>query len=232
MMRGRTMKTQKILAFVALLFAFSASAHASLGDPFGDPCQTDDDCPVYGMLCCTSAEDCGDLVNTCVRCQTNDDCKYNYKCYDGMCLYPCLDVQECPYYSLNTVCQDGLCMECQQDSDCPGHEVCVMHTCRSCREDSDCPLQEDYAPEDIYCEAYYCKGGAELTDGDSVATTDGDSAIDGDSQQDGDGEEETTDGDQATNDEDGDDDGCSTGGGASALGLLLLLPWLRRRLRN
>ena len=78
--------------------------------------------------------------NSQFNCQRNDECGgFGYLCYQGDCIYGCVDSSQCPN---GFPCINGTCIQCAENEterDCQERHYCTNGICDiECFNDSDC----------------------------------------------------------------------------------------------
>jgi uncharacterized protein (TIGR03382 family) len=134
------------------------------------PCSDASDCPADLPVCASGSCDAG--------CTSSADCAAGQVCSQSMCIDDeppagCTNNSQCPGIA---ICVVGDCVnvECEQDANCVGDDVCVDNTCvagvpggegegegggntNDCQDDGDCRVNED-------CVAGTCEPRGSLDD--------------------------------------------------------------------
>ncbi|KAI1295526.1 Teneurin-3 [Halotydeus destructor] len=96
-------------------------------------CRVTDDCPKGECACCSEPSDCG-VDKTCVEGKCLPSCSSKCQSYDSV-------LQKCTDKCSPLPCNDGACVQCNENLDCGKHEKCVDHKCVSdCNE---CQCHDD-----------------------------------------------------------------------------------------
>ena len=102
----------------------------------GSHCEGKEDCASSGLLC---------VGGYCSSCSTDDDCGevgFGACRNDGVCV-ECLHDAECPA-SIPWCLRSGRCAECLTDSDCwDGAPICDQGKCVPCGEDGACSAEQE-----------------------------------------------------------------------------------------
>lgn len=111
-----------------------------------ESCGANGDCP--NGVCCLDADACGE-ANRCVECAANGDCADGSLCHEGSCV-GCLADKDCSgETSVCNVPQESgaplragaalySCVQCGDDAQCSGGQICSTTGSCKCGEDKQC----------------------------------------------------------------------------------------------
>ncbi|MEE2787367.1 MAG: hypothetical protein VX589_08515 [Myxococcota bacterium] len=99
-------------------------------------------CACPRALVCDAAGDCQEVD----PCTDDQECRAGRICVDGTCQDGCSDNADCRLGSPELpICNDGRCVECLEDSQCPGNTTCSAAT-SACEESANCQESADCLP--------------------------------------------------------------------------------------
>lgn len=142
-MKERLTRVAAVVVFILCAFSVQASASVIVPDVPSTPapltCTTDDDCADDGLYCN------GDEVCDAGECASTGD--------------PCAFVPDSvPAIVSGQVCDEesDTCVECLDDGDCSGADVCVNKFCVECGDDGDCIDDGDPCNGNEVCSQNQC----------------------------------------------------------------------------
>jgi hypothetical protein len=167
---------------LAMLVAFIVSETLDKKNVPGVSCNTNQDCPVDSIckmgvcmeIICSTDTDCPDsgicFDNYCYSnsCNIGNDCPDEMACVTGgVCTTvgaTCTTNSDCQ----NLACVNGVCLQCQNSTDCPLGQSCFSNVCRYPNNSGETPTGETYynsdaqvmgnlaAPPGYLCESAFC----------------------------------------------------------------------------
>lgn len=161
----------KLLRAALVAAAALVACHADLRFDDLGKCAADVDCGLSSLHCtggqcvaCTSDAHCTapgrprcDLaLHRCIECGVTGDCTGGAVCKTGHCAPPCS--AGCP--AATPICDDGVCVQCDEGKGCAAGTLCLAHACVTCGDDSDCGGATPRC-EPVVHQCVQCQGNAD-----------------------------------------------------------------------